>query len=185
MELTTVLEERREAVLGKWFDLIIATYPPESSRILSQTKDQFTNPIGYSITKGIEGIFAQIVSTTDTNALRSALDEIIRVRAVQDFTPSEAIAFVFDLKSVMRDVLEDRAGMDARESASGLMEMDSRIDRIAMLAFDVYVERREIFHEIRVSEIKKSSIRLLERMNRSPGSTQNKGEPADDVGRNT
>ena len=189
MELTRVLRQRRDAVLGKWFDLIIATYPPESSRMLGGNKDQFGNPIGYSITKGIEGVYDQLISTMNTDDLRSALDEIIRVRAIQDFTPSEAIAFVFRLKTVVREVLGEQVGTKGHGHTGGYTEemnvLDSRIDEVAMLAFDVYMERREKFHEIRASEIKKSSIRLMERLNQRPPTFQNKGEPIDDVGRNT
>ena len=182
MELTRILEQKRDAVLEKWFDLIIATYPPESSRLLGGNKDQFRNPIGYSINKGIEGVYDQLISTMNTDDLRSALDEIIRVRAIQDFTPSEAIAFIFFLKTIVREVLNEQVGTEVRGHAEEINTMDARIDEVAMLAFDVYMERREKFHEIRVSEIKKSSIRLMERLNQRPTTSQNKGEPIDDVG---
>jgi hypothetical protein len=182
MELMTILEQRRDSVLSRWLDLIIATYPPESARILGRTKDRFRNPIGYSISKGIEGVFDQFVGAMDAESLRSALDETIRVRAVQDFTPSEAVAFVVQLKSVIREVLEDQIDGHEHGHTDDLAELDSRIDRITLLAFDVFVDRREKFHEIRASEIKKSSIRLLERLNQTTDTIQNKGEPADDVG---
>jgi hypothetical protein len=182
MELTCDLRQRRDAVLGRWFDLIIATYPPESSRLLRKNKDRFSNPIGYSISEGIERVYDQIVSTMDCAELRSALDEVIRVRAIQDFTPSQAVGFVFLLKAVIRDVLKEKNDTDKHGHANEMAALDTRIDKVAMIAFDVYMERRERFHEIRASEIKKSSIRLIERLNQRPDRFQNKGEPIDDVG---
>jgi hypothetical protein len=180
MKSKTVLENKRDDVLGKWFDLIIATYPRESSRILAKRKDQFGNPIGYSIANGIEGIFDQVIADMDSESLLAALDEIIRVRAIQDFKPSQAISFVFQLKSVLREVLSDEEAGSG--SADDLAILDARIDQVATLAFDVYMERREKFHEIRTSEIKKSSFRLLERLNERSGTVQQKGEPVDDAG---
>ena len=35
-----------------------------------------------------------------------ALDGIIRIRSIQDFTPSEAVGFIFDLKTVIRGVVD-------------------------------------------------------------------------------
>lgn len=183
MELTLDLSQIRKAVLKKWFDLIIATYPPESTRLLSNSKDQFANPIGYSISNGIEAIYDQLSTAMNPAELNSALDEVIRVRAVQDFTASQAVAFVFSLKTVIRDVLGERSDAQKPELTADLAEIDARIDKMAMLAFDVYMERREKFHEIRASEIKKSSIRLFERLNNRPYRIQNNGESIDDADR--
>src|SRR3990172_1057176 len=99
MELASLLKEHREAILEKWFEQIIATYPEVGSSFLAKQKDRFRNPVGYAITESIGPIYDQVASRMDTDRLREALDGIIRIRSVQEFTPAEAIGFVFQLKS--------------------------------------------------------------------------------------
>lgn len=184
--LTTLLEQNREAVLEKWFEVIAGTYPKQTSDFLTKQKDRFRNPIGYAIERSIGPVYDQIVSTMDEGELRSALDPVVRIRSVQEFAPSEAVAFVLQLKSVIRDVLGDRVSelernVDSRDEIGELVDLDVRIDRVALLAFDVYTECREKVFEIRAREIRSQSNRLLERANLKPSASKNKGEPVDDV----
>jgi hypothetical protein len=177
MELATLLEQNREAILTEWFDLIRETYPRVTSEFLASQEDQFSNPVGHAITESIGPIFDQIVSGMDADALLRALDGIIRIRSVQDFTPSEAVAFVFQLKTVIRDVTNGRLAGQGRDA---LTDLESRIDRVALLAFEKYTECREKLHEIRVNEIRGRTIQLLERANANPGISDHEEEVIDD-----
>ena len=178
MEFLAFLEQNREAILGEWFNRILKTYPPDASQFLAKQKDQFRNPVGHVITQAIGPIYDQVVSSMDTGKVLAALDGIIRIRSVQDFAPSDAVAFVFQLKSVIRDVLEGQ--IPEREQREGLAAIESRIDRVALLAFDKYTECREKVHEIKVKEIRNRSMRLIERVNAQSGIPQHKGESTDD-----
>lgn len=171
--LANLLERNREAIVGKWFEFIIKTYPRETSQFLAKQKDRFRNPVGHAISENIGPIFDEVVSGMDKDVLRDALDGIIRIRSVQDFTPSEALAFIFELKNVIRTVLSVRDS-DA-EHLEQMAEIDSRIDRVAMIAFDKYTQCREQLHEIKTNEIRKRSMRLLDRVNLRPVASQPKG----------
>ena len=108
MKLATLLEQNRETILGKWFDLIAGSYPKATSEFLAKQADRFRNPVGHAIGASIGPIYDQVVSAMNRDELLHALDGIIRIRAVQDFTPSEAVAFVFELKAVIRDVTDEQ-----------------------------------------------------------------------------
>jgi hypothetical protein len=179
MELAAVLEQNREAVLEKWFETIIRTYPEQTSQFLAKQKDRFSNPVGYAIERSIGPVYDQIVTSMDADTLLESLDSIIRIRSVQEFSPSEAVAFVFELKSVIRDVLGDRSR--ELEQSGDLAVLDKRIDKVAMLAFDKYTECRQKLFDIRTKEIRRQSTQLMERYTKKPRDSQNKGEPADDV----
>jgi len=179
MELKAVLEQNREAILEKWFETIIGTYPQQTSQFLAKQKDRFRNPVGYAIERSIGPVYDQLATSMETDALLESLDSIIRIRSVQEFSPSQAIAFVFELKSVIRDVLGDR-GRELERSGD-LAVLDERIDRVAMLAFDKYTECRQKLFEIRTKEIRSQSTKLLERYTKKSRASHNKGEPADDV----
>lgn len=177
--LTTLLEQHREAVLAKWFGVIAKTYPKQTSEFLAKQKDRFRNPLGFAIERSLGPVYDQIATTMDDGELRSALDSVVRIRSVQEFKPSEALAFVQELKTVIRDVLGDETW--ELERSGDLSVLDSRIDRVALIAFDVYTECREKLFEIRTNEIRNQTNRLLERVNLRPKTSDSKGEPVDDV----
>jgi hypothetical protein len=66
----------------------------------------------------------------------------VRIRAVQNFTPSQAIGFVFDLKGLIRAM----APAD-RQASKEMVVIESRIDALALLAFDLYMSCREKIYE--------------------------------------
>ena len=133
MELKILLEQKREIILCKWIDSVLRTYPANSSEFLAKQKDRFHNPVGYTIKEALELIYGQIMTDMDQARLIDALDGVIRIRAVQDFTPSQAVAFLFHLKTVVRDVLSDQTGRN--QSFDGLSEIDSRIDQVSSSSF--------------------------------------------------
>jgi hypothetical protein len=178
MELGRLLEEKRESILGRWFELIRSTYPQITSKFLAQQEDQFRNPVGHAIRESIGPIYQQVVSTMDSDELQRALDGIIRIRSVQEFTPSEAIGFVFQLKTVFREVLDGQ--LPEGEKRDGLAELETRIDRVALLAFEKYTECREKLHEVRNKEIKGRTMKLLERVNLGSPVSEHREEAIDD-----
>ena len=149
MEPAVLLQQNREAVLEKWFEAIAETYPQQTSQFLTRQKDRFRNPIGYAIERSIGPVYDQLSTDMNEDALRDDLDSIIRIRSVQEFTPAKAVAFVFDLKPIIRDVLGDPGPSTALEA------IDERIDRIAFIAFDKYTECRQRMFEIRTEEIRR------------------------------
>jgi hypothetical protein len=178
MKLANLLEENREAILGKWFELIAGTYPDVTSKFLEKQKDRFRNPVGYAISESIGPIYDQVVSALDPDRLLDALDGIIRIRSVQDFTPTETIGFVFGLKGVIREVIGDQ--IRAPEKWNDLSDLESRIDRVALLAFEKYTECREQLHRVRNREIERRAMKVLEKVKVESAISLDEEEPTDD-----
>lgn len=153
------LSANRSKILKKWFQAIVDTYPPETARFLKKEKDPFANPVGSSILEGIEGIYDALFEEIDPAKVSPFLDRVIRVRAVQDFKPSEALVFIFLLKGVIRDALSE--SIDVFPEA--FQRLEGRIDRLALISFNIYMECREKLYELRVDEIKNRTARLLQR----------------------
>ena len=167
MGLQKLLEENKSVILSRWFDSILATYPADTKQFLRTKKNQFDNPVAHRISKGIEGIFGQILGEAEEKDVSPFLDNIIRVRAVQDFTPSQAVAFIFDLKRLVREELgeEIRQGQLSEE----LWRFEEATDKMGLLALDIYMKCREEIYEVRVKEVKRSVSRLVERANKICG----------------
>jgi hypothetical protein len=162
MGLESLLVERKSAILDEWFNSILATYPAETASFLKRKKDRFANPVGSTILAAMQGLLDEILGGgCNPDNISKYLDNIIRIRAVQDFAPSSAVSFVFALKRVIREELA-REPQDAA-LAEELLAFEGRIDQLSLLAFDVYSQCREKIYEIRVNEIKSASATLFRR----------------------
>lgn len=163
MDIKDLLSEKRPDIIRGWFDLILKTYPQETAIFLKDQKDRFANPVGQTILRGIEGLFDEIVNGTDPEKVNEYLDNIIRVRAVQDFSPSDAIGFMFLLKNVIREVLvTDIRRHDLFEE---LLIIESRIDDLAGISFDIFMKCREKLYDLKANEVRNWTCRLLKRAN--------------------
>ena len=166
MTLKDLLIQRQDKIVERWFNLIVTTYPPETARFLKREKDRFSNPVGNTTLQGLRNIYEELLEN-NTAKLPEALDSIIRIRSVQDFTASEAVAFTFRLKDIIRKELAGkmREGRPA-DAQSRLHEelhaFETRIDELSLLAFNIYMKCREKLYEIQTNEIKKRSRKAFE-----------------------
>ncbi len=152
MKLTSLLTQKKSQILNRWLKLLYDSYPPETAIFLKKEKDKFDNPVGYGLSRGLDGLYNALVQEMETEQVLAALDEIIRIRALQDCTPSKALAFIFLLKNVVREELAE--DLEEENLAAELADLDSRIDGLSLLGFDVYTRRREKICEIRINEVK-------------------------------
>jgi hypothetical protein len=161
MKLTNLLSERRPLIQEKWLHLVFDSYPAETSGFLKREKDRFNNPVAYRISEGIKGLYEALLKEMDRDRLLHYLDEVIRIRAVQDFSPSQSLAFIFLLKNVLREELAGE--LQDPGLAAEFLDLESRIDGLALLGFDVYTKRREMVHDLKVTEIKNRVSAVLRR----------------------
>jgi hypothetical protein len=85
----------------------------------------------------------------------------VRIRAVQALAADEAVGFVLLLRRIVREQL------DPPPPAEALAALDERIDRMALLAFDLFAQCRERLREIRAGEIARRTAVLERRRVRS------------------
>lgn len=163
MNLANILLENKSAILKQWFAVILETYPPDTTKFLEKQKNQFANPVGATILQGLEEIYNEIISTEmDTEKVSSFLDNIIRIRAVQDFTPAKAVSFIFDLKKIIQKIDGVSRTFPVSEE---LQKIEARIDTLALLSFDIFMKCREKLYDIRANEVKSRTFRLLQQAN--------------------
>jgi hypothetical protein len=162
MGIEQYLLSHKKDLARQWFDLLAASYPLETVRLLKKETNQFANPVGHTFHTAIDEILDEFLGQNNAKALWPLFDKIIRIRAVQDFSPSSSLAFIFDFKRIARGVLEKEiaAGAVNGEELSGF---DLKVDGLAMLAFDVYTRCRQDLFEVRMNELKNRTNRLLKR----------------------
>lgn len=160
-----LLKKNKAAILERWFHLILETYPANTAAIMRKDKNQFTNPVGSTISREIEVLFKQLCEGIQNGERRASLDAILKIRSVQDFSPSKAVGFIFLLKRAIGETLKNEI---CRESVmSEWLGFQSRIDDLALHAFDIYMGCREKICEIRISQAKaekEMAFKAMERM---------------------
>ena len=159
-----LLAANREAVVQDWYSHILETYPPETAKLWKKGGDPFHNPVAVRSKECCQAVVDYLVKASDEEALEaaiSAMDEIIRVRAVQNFSPSQAAGFLFLLKKAVRE----RLWNDVKQSGAWaeFVALESRIDGLALASLDLYAKCREKLFEIKLSELKREHMQLLTR----------------------
>lgn len=158
MGLNEFLSEKKQSLLNRWFDAVLETYPQETAVFLKKQKNQFANPVGSNIMSSLELMFDAIVNSADADVIGRALDSIVRIRAVQEFLPSQALFFIPQLKDVVRDA--------AKGTGYDLSAFEQRVDGVLMQSFDLYMQCREKIYDIKANEMRNMTSKLLERANR-------------------
>ena len=176
MKLKTLLQEKRSKILKRWISLILDTYPAESALFFQNQKNRFSNPVGSIIAQGAEGILNGILEDNKSDDVSIFLDNIIRVRAVQEFSPSQAISFVFLLKKVLREEVDKETREDNVKEE--LLAVESRIDELALLAFDIFMKCREKIYELKAVQLNNETYSLLKRAKLIVDLDEQKKDPA-------
>ena len=161
--LKNILSDKRSGIIKKWRDVIVDTYPSETQRFIRKERDMFANPVGNIISKDVETLYDELIKDGDDDKITLCLENIIRIRSIQDFKPSQAIGFVLQLKKLVREMLASKAPINGLSGE--LQAFENRIDDITLLAFDIYSQCRQKIYEIRVNEVKNQLGSLLKRSN--------------------
>ena len=161
MSLNHLLMQRKTAIVKTWFISAIETYPPDTAKFLKSQKDPFANPVGRTIYHGLEGLFDELLKEMDHKSIQSLLDPIIRIRAIQNFSPPQATSFIFFLKDAVRATIE-KENPDAI-LFNELLLYESKIDKLGLMAFDIYMKCREKIYELKANEMKNRTYKAFKR----------------------
>jgi len=163
MELQKFLTDNHHVICAQWSEAIIKTYPEEGAKFFSGSSSQFANPVGHTFRNNIERIYKVLLSDADVAECSTDLDGILRIRAVQGFVPSVALSFLPALKEIVRRQLE-KVG-SAEQADAMLYDWNTRVDRLTMLGFDLYMNCRELLWKQKANQLYSRTHKLLERAN--------------------
>lgn len=147
--MPTILSQQKQSIQEQWLSLTLHTYHGQTVEFLLREKDEFRNPIGNALRNGVPILLDELFGQMTAAKYAPALEDIIRMRAVQDFTPSQAVGFVFLLKQILRSELKG--------SVEEHTAIEDRIDQMALVGFDLFMKCREKIYELRVDEARRST----------------------------
>jgi hypothetical protein len=159
MTLKELLTTNKSKILQRWLDLVLDTYPPETARFLKDEKDRFANPVAFTVKCNLELLLDDLLNNSDEKSTLLHIEEIIKIRAVQDFLPSQAVSFVWLLKEAILDEL--KVQIKTKEMCFELMKLESEIDKLSGAAFNVYSACKDLIYQIQIKEFKAENSALM------------------------
>jgi hypothetical protein len=155
MSLPGLPDSRRPAILTCWRKRVLATYPEQSAKLLGGKRGGFGNPAGEILARCTAAVVEGLFAGADRERMAAALHDLVRLRSVQEFSPSEAVGIYPTLKEAAREAV----GNDPVD----LAEFDRRVDALTLLAFDLHVGCRERVLELRAKMMRDRSYMLMRR----------------------
>ena len=150
----------QEQILAQWNEAVFATYPLDTTGVARTQEDQFCNPGGHAIrlalAEAYKAVSGQLSSAT---LLRGSLEMFVKLRAVQNFTPVQALGVIYLLKPLLRERILPACLQNGL--LDEYLEAESRLDTAALLACDIYVASKEQVLEERIGEIKRQHAQLV------------------------
>lgn len=153
--MLAVSSQDKLAIQEQWLAATAHTYVGQTAKFLLREGDEFRNPIGHALQVGLPVLLDELLGDMDPAVFSPVLEDIVRIRAVQDFTPSHAVGFLFLLKAIVRRELTCSAGE--------LRAFEDRIDEMALVGFNVFMKCREKIYAVRAEEVRRRTD-VLERM---------------------
>lgn len=150
MTIFEALRQKKAAIVAEWVDRTLDGYAAPGH--FKQSRDRFANPVGANTSEALERLFDLLCGENEIPDCMAPLDQLLRIRSVQEFSPSQAVAPVLELKWVVRRQLA--ADKATSPLLTSLDLFDLRVERAALAAFDVYVACRELLFQVRLDEYK-------------------------------
>jgi len=148
-KLQKLLLDKKVEILEKWEDSILRSFSPDAFHIFKKQKNQFANPVGHKIRTGLEELYDVLCEPSNNEVITPDLEQLIKMRAVQQVSASDAVSFIFKLKEIVRKELLKK-GMT--ESYNEWLAFDARIDAAALVIFDMFMASKEQIYKVRINE---------------------------------
>lgn len=153
IDLAEGFRNHKEKIVDKWVEYTLSTY--KSSKFFKGEQDKFSNPVGSNVRDALTTLFNLLSKGEDLKNFKEPLDQLISIRSVQQFTPSQALAPLNAVKHITRDVF--KKDKERSHLVEELYDFEFNVDLAVLAGFDIYMEYRERLYQIRVEEIRSGS----------------------------
>lgn len=153
IDLAEGFRNHKEKIIDKWVEYTLSTY--KSSKFFKSEQNKFANPVGTNVREALTTLFTFISKGEDASTYKEPLDQLLSIRSVQQFTPSQALAPLNAVKHITRDVF--KKDKERSHLAEELYDFEFNVDLAVLAGFDIYMGYRERIYQIRVDEIRSGS----------------------------
>lgn len=171
MDALEILRSHKAKAVEQWTEAVFGTFPLQTAGFLRTRNDPFTNPVAHMTRQAAGALYDALCGEeVDAEQVKAAVERFVKLRAVQKATPGQNMAVFYLMKPVLRQlVLPD---MQARGFMEEYLEVESRLDTLVLLAFDIFCAARETVAESRIREIRNQHAQLArwaQRLEGAPG----------------
>jgi hypothetical protein len=149
MTLKDLLAEKKTIILDRWLDRVLEAYPPDTQPFFRDNKSPYSNPVGFTLRKGMEEIIDQVLRPAGMEEVRAILEPVMKVRAVENL-PSQGIGFILPLREILWQIVREEKRKDF--SGQEWIDLNSRISQLALLGINLYSECREKVNQLKIRE---------------------------------
>ena len=158
MKLEEAFRNYREKIVSKWVDYTLSTYG--TSSFFKKERDKFSNPVGANTKEALNRLFVLLAENEDSKEFETPLEQIMKIRAIQDFTASQAVAPLHAVKHITRDVFSK--DKECENLIAELYDFEFAVDLMVLTAFDLYMRNRERLYQVRIAEIQSGNSVLTD-----------------------
>ncbi|MBL4903395.1 RsbRD N-terminal domain-containing protein [Desulfotalea psychrophila] len=150
MDLAEAFRNYEDKIVDQWVDYTLSSY--KSSTFFKKGPDKFSNPVGGNTREALGKLFKLLTKNTDPKEFVAPLDQIMRIRSIQEFTASEAVGPIHAVKHITREILAKDS--ERKQCIADLYDFEFNVDLAVLAAFDLYSQCRERLYKVRIKEIK-------------------------------
>lgn len=161
MRLKEILKKDKDKLAESWFDRLLESYPEATRRYFKNTNSHFSNPVGYNLMHSMSHILTELLKEEpSSDVINQELQMILRIKAVQEVLPSQAVSFIPALKQTIERHYKAE-NLVKESSLNELLDFYSDLDTVALYAYDLYVESKVLLYELRLTQIKETNDLLI------------------------
>jgi hypothetical protein len=158
MDLAEAFRNYEDKIVDQWVDYTLSSY--KSSTFFKKAPDKFANPVGGNTREALGQLFKLLTKNADPKEFVTPLDQIMRIRSIQEFSASEAVAPIHAVKHITRELLAKDS--ERKQFIADLYDFEFAVDLAVLAAFDLYMQCREQLYKVRIKEIKSGNIILTD-----------------------
>ena len=156
--LELLFEKNKDWILEKWLDRRLSLFSNQKQSLIKSQMNQFQNPIRHEIHEGLKMILENF--DQESEKFNEAVEQICRVMAIQELSPSKAIAFFYELKEIFHDRVKK---LEHNLTGKEFAEFNSNIEKMTLKTFDCYCGHREKIYQLKVDESKNKAYMLIKK----------------------
>jgi RsbT co-antagonist protein rsbRD N-terminal domain len=150
MDLAEAFRNYEDKIVNQWVDYTLSSY--KSSTFFKKGPDKFANPVGGNTREALAKLYKLLTKNGDPQEFTEPLDQIMRIRSIQEFSASEAVAPIHAVKHITREILAKDS--ERKQFIADLYDFEFAVDLAVLAAFDLYMQCREQLYKVRIKEIK-------------------------------
>jgi hypothetical protein len=135
-----LLRQQKNRILERWFQRFLEEHAEATASFLMKQTDRFENPVAFAFRAAAEDICQALIEDRDVD--RNTLEYAMKIKAVQGSDPSSGVHFIRLLKETVREASMDSVDSVDSVPISDFEDLDYRIDRIAVIASEMFMNNR-------------------------------------------